>query len=135
MTFLVPNSRRLVPLGCYPNLGSTGCGDYQNTPASPCTFFVPGCRGEGAHVQCGVPVVRLNDRPGHEALLPVLVSVAEPWEVVGGRCHPAHLEPRGSRESGSAHLQPLTLCGIFHHASESHVGMSLMRLLGWSPTS
>ena len=80
-------------------------------------FFVPGCQVEGARVQCGVPEVGLIDRIGHKALVPVLVSVAEPWGVVEGCRLPAHLEPRGSRESGSTHLQP-----------PIHVGMSLMRL-------
>ena len=64
---------------------------------SQCTFFVPGCWGEGACVQCGVPVVGLIDRLGHEALVPVLGVVAEPWGAVEGRRPPAHLEPRGSQ--------------------------------------
>ena len=50
-------------------------------------FVVPDCRGEGARVQCGVPVVGLNDWSGHEALVPVLGVVAGPWEVVGGHRH------------------------------------------------
>ena len=93
-------------------------------------------RGEGVRcLQCGVPVVGLIDRIGHEALGPVSVAVAVPWGVVVGRRLPAHLEPRGSWESGSAHLQLLTQCGMSHRAPESHVGVSLMRLLGLSPTS
>ena len=35
-------------------------------------FIVPGFRGEGAHVQCGIPEVGLKDQSGHEALVPVL---------------------------------------------------------------
>ena len=80
-------------------------------------------------------MVGLIDRPGHEALVPVLGSVVEPWEGAEGRCLPAHLEPHGSQESGSAHLQPPILHGIFHRVLESHVGVSLMRLLGLRPTS
>ena len=80
-------------------------------------------------------MVGLIDRPGHEALVPVLVAVAVPWGVVVGRHLRAHLEPRGSRESGSTHLRLATLCGMFHRVPESHVGMSLMRLLGLSLTS
>ena len=86
-------------------------------------------------VQCGVPEVGLSDRSGHEALVPVLGMVMEPWGVVEG-CHlPAHLESCNSWESGSAHLQPPTLCGMFHRTPGSHVGMSLMRLLGLRSTS
>ena len=86
-------------------------------------------------VQCGVLVVGLIDQIGHEALVPVPVSVTVPWGVVEGRRLPAHLEPRSSRESGSAHLQPPIQCGMFHRMLESHVGMSRMRLLGLRPTS
>ena len=65
------------------------------------------------------------------------ISLADstPWGVVEGRRLPAHLEPRGSRESGSAHLQLPIRRGMSHGALESHVGMSLMRLLGLRPTS
>ena len=98
-------------------------------------FFVLGCRDEGVREQCGVPVVGLNGRPGHEALVPVLGAVAGPWEAVGGRCHPAHLEPHGSPESGSAHLQLPTHRGMFPSGPVSLVGTSLMKSLGWFPTS
>ena len=80
-------------------------------------------------------MVGLIDQIGHEALVPVPVSVAVPWGVVEGRRLPAHLEPRGSQESGPTHLQPPIQCGMFHHVPESHVGVSLMRLLGLHPTS
>ena len=59
--------------------------------------------------------VGLSDWPGHEAPVPVLDAVAGPWEVVGGWCHPAHLEPRGSLESGFPLLQPPTLCEMSQH--------------------
>ena len=98
-------------------------------------LFVPGYRGEGVHVQCGVPVVGLIDRIGHKALVPVPVLVAVPWGVVEGRRLPAHLEPRSSWESGSAHLQPPIQCGMFHRTLDSHVCVSLMRLLGLLPAS
>ena len=51
------------------------------------------------------PGVGLSDRPGQQVLVPVLVVVAGPWEAVGGRHCPAHLEPLGSQESGSPLLQ------------------------------
>ena len=80
-------------------------------------------------------MVGLIDRIGHEAPGPVPVLVTVPWGEVVGRRLPAHLEPRGSRESGFARLQLPTRCEMSHCVPEPHVGVSLMRLLGLSPTS
>ena len=93
-------------------------------------FIVPGFRGEGAHVQCGIPEVGLKDQSGHEALVPVLGVVMGPWVAVAGHHHPPDLGVPDLVGSRSGLLQPPTLHELFHHRPESHVGTSLMRLLG-----
>ena len=115
LMYLGLSSPRPVPSGCYPNWDSIYCGVCRNTPASPNTFVVPDCWFEGEHVQCGVHEVGLSDQPGHEALVPVLGVVTGPWEAVGGWRRPAHLELRGSLESGFPHLQPPTPCEMSLH--------------------
>ena len=115
--YLGSSSPQSVPLGCYPNWDLIDCGVRRSTPASLNTFIILGFQVEGVGVQCGVPVLRLSDRPGQQALVPVLVAVVGPWEVVGGHRYPAHPEPHGSLESGSPLCQPPTMCEMFHCGS------------------
>ena len=98
-------------------------------------FIVLDFRVEGAHVQCGVLEVGLKDRSGHEALEPVLGAVVGPWGAVECHRHPPDLGVPDLVGSQSGLLQPPTLRELSHCGPESHVGVSLMRLLGWFPTS
>ena len=99
-------------------------------------FVVLDSRVEGVRLQCSVLEVGLNDQPGHKALAPVLVTVAGPWEAVGGRRHPAHLELCGSLESGSPLLQPPTPCKMSQRGPGPPLSVaSLRRSLGLCPTS
>ena len=90
-------------------------------------FVVPDFWVKGVHIQCSIPVVGLSDQPGQQGSVPVLVAVTGPWEVVEGRCRPVHLEPRGSQESGSPLLQPLTLCKLFHRGLGSPLSVVSLR--------